>query len=253
MSTQISISPIIKLEVNTTPITGGSAGQILFQTTGNTVGESANLFWDNTGFLGIGTSTPVVVAGYNGITINSTSLGAYVWFQSGGVTKYSIGSEGNINYHNLVAGTSFLIRGGSNFFNIVQSTGNVQIGTTTDAGFKLDVNGTARVTGAMTIGNSVITGNFGNLTLSNSGVAGVALTFTNNSWGSSDVAVFGTQGTHAHASSQIEIRSTTRGFLPPRMTTTEKNAIATPAAGLMIYDNTLNRPCFFNGTSWITL
>ncbi len=51
----------------------------------------------------------------------------------------------------------------------------------------------------------------------------------------------------------VNVDSTTKGFLPPRMTTTEKNAIATPAAGLMVYDNTLNRPCFYNGTSWITL
>jgi hypothetical protein len=57
----------------------------------------------------------------------------------------------------------------------------------------------------------------------------------------------------AVASAQLEMISTTQGFLPPRMTTTQKNAIATPATGLQIYDNTLNRPCFYNGTTWITL
>jgi hypothetical protein len=56
-----------------------------------------------------------------------------------------------------------------------------------------------------------------------------------------------------NASAQLQVDSTTQGFLPPRMTTTQKNAIATPAAGLMIYDNTLNRPCFYDGTTWITL
>ncbi len=39
-----------------------------------------------------------------------------------------------------------------------------------------------------------------------------------------------------NASAQMQIDSTTRGFLPPRMTTTQKNAIATPAAGLVVYD-----------------
>jgi hypothetical protein len=57
----------------------------------------------------------------------------------------------------------------------------------------------------------------------------------------------------ANASAQLDVNSTTRGFLKPKMTTAQKNAIATPAAGLEVYDTDLNRPCFFNGTSWITL
>jgi hypothetical protein len=43
------------------------------------------------------------------------------------------------------------------------------------------------------------------------------------------------------ASAILELQSTTRGFLPPRMTTVEMNAIATPATGLMIYDETTNQ------------
>ena len=40
------------------------------------------------------------------------------------------------------------------------------------------------------------------------------------------------------ASAVLDVRSTTQGFLPPRMTTTQRNAIASPAAGLMIYNTT---------------
>lgn len=40
------------------------------------------------------------------------------------------------------------------------------------------------------------------------------------------------------ASAQVEIVSTTKGFLPPRMTTTQRNAISSPAEGLMIYNTT---------------
>jgi hypothetical protein len=65
-------------------------------------------------------------------------------------------------------------------------------------------------------------------------------------------AIFG-QLTSPVASAQVEIRSTTKGFLPSRMTTTQKNAIASPAEGLMVYDSTLKRPCFFDGTSWVTM
>ena len=55
-----------------------------------------------------------------------------------------------------------------------------------------------------------------------------------------------------NASSQLQVDSTTRGFLPPRMTTTQKNAIATPAAGLMVYDTTLNKLCVYT-TAWETI
>jgi hypothetical protein len=54
------------------------------------------------------------------------------------------------------------------------------------------------------------------------------------------------------ASAKMQISSTTQGFLPPRMTTTQKNAITTPAAGLIVYDTTLNKLCVFT-TAWETI
>jgi len=54
------------------------------------------------------------------------------------------------------------------------------------------------------------------------------------------------------ASAMLDIVSTTSGFLPPRMTTAQKNAIATPAAGLMVYDSTLNKLCVYT-TAWETI
>lgn len=57
-------------------------------------------------------------------------------------------------------------------------------------------------------------------------------------------------GTYAPvASAKAEIVSTTKGFLPPRMTTTQRNAI-TPAEGLEVYDLTLNKKFVYDGTSW---
>lgn len=52
------------------------------------------------------------------------------------------------------------------------------------------------------------------------------------------------------ASSVLDLTSTTKGFLPPRMTTTQKNAISTPATGLEVYDSTLNSLEFYDGTLW---
>jgi hypothetical protein len=56
-----------------------------------------------------------------------------------------------------------------------------------------------------------------------------------------------------NASAILQADSTTRGFLPPRMTTTERDLIATPAAGLMIYNTTTNRPNFYDGSAWVAL
>lgn len=53
------------------------------------------------------------------------------------------------------------------------------------------------------------------------------------------------------ASAVLECTSTTKGFLPPRMTTTQKNAIASPANGLLVFDTTLNQMSYWNGTIWV--
>lgn len=42
-------------------------------------------------------------------------------------------------------------------------------------------------------------------------------------------------------SAALEVKSTTKGLLLPRMTTTQRDAIGTPTAGLMIYNSTTNK------------
>ena len=59
--------------------------------------------------------------------------------------------------------------------------------------------------------------------------------------------------TLANTSSVVDITSTTKGFLPPRMTTTQKNAISSPAEGLMVMDITTHKLCVYDGTSWVDL
>ncbi len=59
-----------------------------------------------------------------------------------------------------------------------------------------------------------------------------------------------TDGSSADASSMFEVRSTTKGFLPPRMTEAERDVI-TPADGLIIYNTTTQMPNYYNGTLWM--
>src|SRR5262245_51233812 len=53
------------------------------------------------------------------------------------------------------------------------------------------------------------------------------------------------------ASSIMEMKSTTKGMLTPRMTKAQRDAIVSPATGLMIYQ-TNNTPGFFyfDGSGW---
>jgi hypothetical protein len=56
--------------------------------------------------------------------------------------------------------------------------------------------------------------------------------------------------TSPNASAKVEIASTTQGFLPPRLTTAERDAIASPAVGLVIYNTTTNCLNFYVGSGW---
>jgi hypothetical protein len=62
-----------------------------------------------------------------------------------------------------------------------------------------------------------------------------------------------TDGSTAHASAILDVKSINKGVLIPRMTTTQRNAIASPATGLMIYNTSTNTFQFRNTTSWVNL
>jgi len=51
-------------------------------------------------------------------------------------------------------------------------------------------------------------------------------------------------------SAMLDVVSTDKGFLPPRLSTMEMNAISSPSAGLMVYNTSINSICFYDGTSW---
>jgi hypothetical protein len=55
------------------------------------------------------------------------------------------------------------------------------------------------------------------------------------------------------ASAALDINSTTKGLLPPRMTTAQKNAIVSPAEGLMVFDSDLGAIATYHGGAWRNL
>ena len=85
-----------------------------------------------------------------------------------------------------------------------------------------------------------------------SGTAGAAITFTQAmTLDASGNLGIGT--TSPNASSILDAQSTTKGVRMPNMTTTQKNAIASPAAGLMVFDTTLAKLCVYTGAAWQTI
>lgn len=57
-------------------------------------------------------------------------------------------------------------------------------------------------------------------------------------------------GTTAIPSAGIAITSTTQGFLTPRMTTVQRNAIVAPATGLLVYNTSTSLFSYWDGVTW---
>ena len=143
-----------------------TSGSVLFSNGTTIAQDNAQLFWDDTNNrLGIGTNNPsayyakkLVVAApdEDGITIlaNSVSSSSYVAFADGVTGNEAF--RGYLSYKHLSDQLAFGSAGSLRM--TIASTGNVLINTTTDAGFKLDVNGTARVSGTTTITPAALTG-----------------------------------------------------------------------------------------------
>jgi hypothetical protein len=147
--------PITTLTVNSTPISGGTSGRVFFQNSANTLSQSSNLFWDNAnGRLGVGTSSPG-----RPLTVVNSILGVVALFggQNAAPSWVGIGS--------VDGGSSPFIQGydtsvtGTTKLSLNANGSNVLIGTTTDAGFRLDVNGTARVQGEANVSFLSLAGN----------------------------------------------------------------------------------------------
>ena len=224
------------ITIGTTAITSGVVGRVLFEGVGNVVQESADLFWDNiNGRLGLGTSNPTARLQVNGTATiqNGSSRGLTFTPWTLGANIDPVTASNNLYFGRDVA-----------FSNIVFQTGNVLVNTTTDAGYKLDVNGTIRATSAITTDAHAYLnqGVWCDIYRNRFGVEVFRITLTSNNM------LIGT--TTDVASSLVTMESTTKGFLLPRMTNTQVLAIATPATGLQAYDTTNNKLMVYDATAW---
>lgn len=258
------------ITIGTTAITSGTVGCVLFEGTGNVVSESANLFWDNTnGRLGIGTSSPaylvdvrsttqgtILAIRNNGTSGQGTSTAQLFLSNIDGFTSQLTLSNYGINLATHGGSSVFSVNGYfhvSSLFRVASPTGNVLINTTTDAGFKLDVNGTMRVTGKTSLNGQLDTNQTG------SGHAFIRVNDNGTlirifNWGYGNSSGNTWVGGSEVASAIFALNSTTTGFLPPRQTQAQRTAIASPAVGLVVYQTDGTEGLYVNkSTGWALL
>lgn len=72
--------------------------------------------------------------------------------------------------------------------------------------------------------------------------------FSTNSTFAQGMAINAT-GATADASAMLDVASTSKGMLVPRMSATQRTSISSPANGLLVYDNTLGSFYYNSGTS----
>ena len=242
----------IKLKVNT--------GSVFLQTNNTT-----RLTVADGGNVGIGTTSPsqrAVVSGPDTApSLNTTSVSSASLLVSNSDTGYGtyFGSTANgiglIQQRRQTSETYYDL-------SLNPYGGNVGIGTTTPSE-KLEVDGSVKMSGALKV-----LSNNPSIILQETGV-------TDKNWdlqvnggdfkiievddarSSFDERVrfksggnVGIGTTAPNASALLDVSSTTKGALLPRMSTTQINAISSPAEGLTVYNTVLSTLCFFNGVSW---
>jgi hypothetical protein len=70
---------------------------------------------------------------------------------------------------------------------------------------------------------------------------------------SADGNGIGMQTNTPNVSSLLDMVSTTRGLLIPRMTTTQRDAISSPATGLLIFNTTTGAFNYYTGAAWVAI
>jgi hypothetical protein len=211
--------------------------------------------------------------------VQNLRIGAAAGNYGGNLYSY-VGNASNGFYWNTINTaatevTKMLLTAGGNLLinTIVDNGGKLQIvapgALSTDIALRVrnsaDTGNLATIDGVGTfssnsanIVNNVTVGigasyNFGSTASQINHYSGVSIAFKlANAWVArmtSNGTVFGTDT--INASAMLQADSTTKGFLPPRMTNAQRIAIATPAVGLMVYCTDVVEGLYINkSTGW---
>ena len=225
-----------------------------FQTTGlgtNTtvIGNSSTTLTALYGDLLLGTTTPSTATMF---TVSGTETASSAIARGGLINTTLVASANNdvlvgLDIQNTFTNGAFT--GVSNFPLRIRNTTNTGNILTMDSTGNMVVSGSLGVGTVYGNGDINLSSGSGNLNLKtgyNVNTGAVMFNATRN-------LLIQNGGTFTDIpTARLAVNSTTQGFLPPRMTTTEKNAISSPATGLVVFDTTLGKLCVFAGT-WQTI
>lgn len=256
----------IQASIDGTPGSNDMPGRLIFSTTAD--GDSSvteRMRITNAGNVGIANTSPSEKLDVTGnIKVSGSSV-------FGGQVRVPFGSVGTPGLSFDGDGDTGIIRPGSDEISFVTdssermritSAGNVGIANTSPSE-KLDVTGNIKASGTAVFGGQLRVP-FGTSATpgmsfdgdSDTGIirsAADELSFVTG--GSQAVCInasnsVGIGVTTIDASCLLQMSSATKGFRPPVMTTTQRNAISSPATGLIVFNTTTKKINVYNGSAW---
>jgi hypothetical protein len=191
--------------------------------------------------IGIGTNAlNALTHGDQNIAIGSSALQA----NSTGSYNTAIGVSALTSTTNSTFSTAIGRFAGSN----ATGSNNTFLGSMSNMG------AVSTLTNATAVGYGALVSTDNTIQLGNTDVTQIntsgSINTTGNITSSGSVGV-GT--TSPNSAAALEVSSTSKALLLPRMTTVQRDAIGSPVAGLILYNTTDNKVQFYNGSGWADL
>ena len=244
----------------------GSAysGYLQFSTTNSLATVTERMRIDSSGNVGIGATSPSAKLHSYATSGTTTTLGRFEaaigsYTGTSLIAANTLSASSTYNLFSCITDSDGDAGGPFTQF-LVRGDGNVGIGTSSP-GYVLDVNKNS-ATNSIRIGSYqdtskqwLLDNTNGGFTINGSGAT--SSTFMVNVSGSERMRIDSSGnvgiGATANASAILDAQSTTKGVRFPNMTTTQKNAVSSPAAGLVVFDTTLAKLCVYSGAAWQTI